>query len=432
MTSSPTISPPGPRRSLLRRGSGARGAASGLEGNALALMISTASTGLLGLVFWTVAARGFPAAEVGRASAVISSATMLASLATLSLGGMFERFLPLTGHRTRSLIVAGYTVTSIAAVLFGAGFLVLGSQSVLHGTAEHVMFPAFVVILTMFGLQDFVLTGLRGARWVAVKNVSYAVVKLAAVALLAASGSATAIVLGWMIPALVGLLVINAVLFTRGLRGITGEPDLPPVRELRVYFGVTYLTSAVATATPLLLPLIVIGLLGAEANAVFNLVWTLTSGCVLLVGATTGAFVVEAVRDRAALRSLIRRFVRILALVAAAGMAVLILAAPVYLEIVGPEYAEFGPALARVLALALPATAVLMLYNSLARVLGRLKMLVVVQLVTASLVIGLSFPAVHAWGMVGVGWSFLIGESVAALVASVPLYRMLRSLRTDS
>ena len=40
--------------------------------NASALMISSAATGLLGLVYWMIAERMMPTSEVGRASAMVS------------------------------------------------------------------------------------------------------------------------------------------------------------------------------------------------------------------------------------------------------------------------------------------------------------------------------------------------------------------------
>lgn len=58
--------------------------------NSLALMLSTVITGGLGLLFWAAAGRLYPVAEVGSASAVITSAVMLSTLSNLSLGSMCE------------------------------------------------------------------------------------------------------------------------------------------------------------------------------------------------------------------------------------------------------------------------------------------------------------------------------------------------------
>ncbi|XGU19432.1 hypothetical protein ACETU7_31285 [Rhodococcus sp. 3Y1] len=65
------------------------------EYDSIAVLISGAVTAVLGLVFWAVTARMYPVDVVGRASAVINSAVVLSTLSTLSLGSMYERFLPL-------------------------------------------------------------------------------------------------------------------------------------------------------------------------------------------------------------------------------------------------------------------------------------------------------------------------------------------------
>ena len=94
----------------------------------LAVMSSSAATGVLGFAFWTAAARGYDAAEVGRASAIISSATLIAILANFSLGNLYERFLPLAGRDTHRLVRHGTTFALGAAVLFGVVFVLVGPR----------------------------------------------------------------------------------------------------------------------------------------------------------------------------------------------------------------------------------------------------------------------------------------------------------------
>jgi len=97
-----------------------------LERNALALMISTGSTSVLGVVFWAVAARGYSAAAVGLASAHIAAMMLLASLAQLNLSTVFPRFLPTAGWRTRQLLTLGYAACITLAVVVSGGFVLLG------------------------------------------------------------------------------------------------------------------------------------------------------------------------------------------------------------------------------------------------------------------------------------------------------------------
>ena len=88
----------------------------GLGIDIAAVMTSSAATGVLGFVFWTVAARGYETAEVGRASAIITSATLIAILANFSLGSLYERFLPLAGTHTKRIVRSGTTFVAGTAL----------------------------------------------------------------------------------------------------------------------------------------------------------------------------------------------------------------------------------------------------------------------------------------------------------------------------
>src|SRR5437763_6008045 len=72
--------------------------------NAYALMMNTAATGLLGLLYWLLVARLYHPVDVGRASAAYSAMNLLAGVTGLSVTGALTRFLPLAGHHTSGLI----------------------------------------------------------------------------------------------------------------------------------------------------------------------------------------------------------------------------------------------------------------------------------------------------------------------------------------
>lgn len=91
-----------------------------LRVNTVALIVSTASTGVLGLAFWAVAARLFPAHEMGLASALITSAVLLSTMSTLGLDVLYERFLPVAGIRAPVLLHRGFLVVAGMGLLTGA------------------------------------------------------------------------------------------------------------------------------------------------------------------------------------------------------------------------------------------------------------------------------------------------------------------------
>src|SRR6478736_8474199 len=135
---------------VLPRNPGPHDKGGGLGIDIVAMMTSSAATGILGFVFWTVAARGYDTAEVGRASAIISSATLIAILANFSLGSLYERFLPLAGARTQRLVHEGTAFVACAALLFGVIFIGVGPRAQLFPNwVEMLLFPLFVAVLAI-------------------------------------------------------------------------------------------------------------------------------------------------------------------------------------------------------------------------------------------------------------------------------------------
>ena len=128
-----------------------------LELNAVALMALTAVTALFGLLFWAVAAR-FPAAEVGRSSAVLSSATMFSQLASSNVGLLFGRVLASAGPRSRRVVLAGYSAAIAIGLVIGTFFvLFVPNDALFHTTADRIGFPLLVALFCLFTLQDLSL-----------------------------------------------------------------------------------------------------------------------------------------------------------------------------------------------------------------------------------------------------------------------------------
>ena len=96
-----------------------------LYGGAYALILSSGSTSVLGMVYWTLAARLYEPSSVGVNAAVISSMTFLSYLAQLNMSGALSRFVPTAGAATRRLVSSAYLgggrPVRVAALIFLAG-----------------------------------------------------------------------------------------------------------------------------------------------------------------------------------------------------------------------------------------------------------------------------------------------------------------------
>ncbi len=405
-----------------------------LERNSLALTVSAGLTGVLGLGYWALLGRHYPAREVGAASAVITTATMLSAFGNISLGALFERFLPLAGTRASALVRTGFLFGGCGGLLLGALFLLWGpTDEMFDSPFEAASFPLIVLVFSAFALLDHTSVGLREAGWAATKNVAHAVVKLVAAIALAFTASRLAVIWSWTIPALIGAVVLGVAVAQRLRRPeIARAPSqLPDRREMGSFLAGSYGIYVVGSLAPLMLPLIVVAEMGADHNAYFAIAWSLVSAVLVLMTVLMGPYVAGVAADPDQVRALTRRFLIVLGVVTAGGVVLFAVVAPMLLRIVGDDYADTGTPLLRLAAIALIPAIVGFAYNAVARVSRRLRLAIVVQVVNAALVLGLSIALIGDHGLAAMGWAYVVAETVSAVVLIVPLTRAVRALGSE-
>jgi O-antigen/teichoic acid export membrane protein len=418
--------PPRKRRSLLPS----------LELNAFALMAATGITALVGLGFWAIAAR-LPAAEVGRSSAILSTATMLSQVAASNVGLLFGRVLASAGTKARKLVLGGYAIATAIALLLGAGFLVFFPHDELFPSFwDRAAFPLLVALLALSTLQDWVLTGLRRSTWIPLEQLLFALGKMGLLILFANFAFEKGILVAWAIPIILLQLVISPILFLRLLPRVpppgAGTPPMPDRRGLLSIFLAEYATGAVTVIIPLVLPLLVVARLGTEANAYYALPWLIAESFSVLIWNISSSYVVEASHDRRQQWALMKRTFRLSYLIGGLGVPALFFLAPWVLSVLGDSYSEQGTWVLRYAVLAIPFTIINMNFINTSRLRNQMGRVVVLEVFTAALVVGLAVVLMDRMGIGGAGLAFLLAQAVTALVVAVPLVRFIRTLRRDA
>ncbi|WP_231751101.1 family 16 glycosylhydrolase [Mycobacterium sp. NAZ190054] len=404
-----------------------------LRVNTVALIVSTASTGVLGLAFWAVAARLFPAHEVGLASALITSAVLLSTMSTLGLDVLYERFLPVTGTRAPVLLHRGFLVVAGMGVLTGSVLVAVGPRDPLFQSGWAMAgFPLMVLVLAVFALLDKAAAGLGVARWSAAKNLAHAVAKLAAVAALAIWDEAATIVLSWTLTAAVAALCTYVVLHRRSRSHPRWQQpaNLPPRRQMWSYFGSSFGIASLWSIGPLVVPLIVITQVGPAANAYFAVCWAMISALYLMLHLVVSPYVAEVAAHPDQVHALSWRMVRMLAAVAALASVGLVVAGPFLLSLAGDEYRAEGTDLLWLAAAFLPLSAVGAAYEGFARVQRRLALYLTVQTLVTTVIITGSWMGTRALGVTGVGWAYLVAEALSAAILIGPAVAWLRRAGT--
>src|SRR6266545_1216348 len=284
--------------------------------NGYALMLSAAATSGLGVIYWMLATRYYPAEVVGLNSAVISAMLLVAGVAQLSLVSVVTRFLPRAGRATGRLVGGAYgltlTVAALAGLLFVLGVRLWSPALAFLGASP--LFALWFVLATMawciFTLQDSVLAGMQQTVWVPIENAIFAVAKIVLL-LFAWPATHYGIFASWTIPGAAVLLPVSYLIFRRLLprhaqsSAAQAEPLLP--RRIAGYAASNYIGSMLSLAVNTLLPLLVLHQLGPRANAYFAQPWLIASSLQLIAGNMAVSLTVEAATDRERLAGYARR-----------------------------------------------------------------------------------------------------------------------------
>ncbi len=401
--------------------------------NAIALMISAGGTAVIGVVFWGVAAHLASTATVGRTTAEIAAMLLLANLAQLSYGSIFERFLPVAGKLTRDFVMRAYVTCVGFGFILAVSYLVLGFGHRFLPTSLgwRTLFVAAVVLWTIFALQDSVLIGLRASRWVAVENIAYALAKLGLLPACIFITSSQGIFVAWTVPVVVTVIAVSWYLFRKripehmSLTGIT--ETLPSTRDLVLLAGAQYTALLSAVFMPSLLSLIVIQRLGAVANAHFFLPTMISSGVGLFCWSIVRSFLVEASHEPGELRGHANSAIRALVVVLVPSVVLGYIFAPEYLRIFGASYSTHGTTLMRMLLLSLLGSAVMVFYSTFAWLDKRVWWMTARNLASSLIQLGVVLVLIGHLGIEAIGIAALVNAAITLIVfvpISVRRYRM--------
>jgi len=405
-----------------------------------ALLAAQLISGALGAAAWFVAARSHPAAAVGTALALVGGVMWAGLVGNLGLGSLLVSVLPAATRLERARLAALAVALATGAGL-GLG-LAIGAVLALGGTdlADACRNPVVLAALGLGGaawaagvVLDHAAVALAKAELALVRGAVSGITRLVLLAAAVAFGStnAAALVAGWSLAAVAGVVVVTVTL--RSCGDLTWDSHLSAVaagplarRAVRTHYGIN-----VAGQTPPMALPIVLAAVGASVQAAaFGAAWQLAATVGLVSPAiATGLFAAGAA-DRAGAPRLARSAGRRTLAAVAVGSLILVVVGPWVLGIVGPTYRAQGTTALIVLAVALLVDAVTNIEVASLRVERRYRRATVVNGAIALVAIVGTVAAGPAWGATGAAIAWLAGQVVGAAVATNPLL-LLTSPRSD-
>jgi O-antigen/teichoic acid export membrane protein len=401
--------------------------------NASALILNIGSNGLIGMLYWVVAARSYSVEVVGRDTAIIAALQTLSTFAQLDLASLLLKFLPTWRGGAARAVGLAYAVAASLSTVLALGFAEIAPRVSPHWAFLGPISVAAplccgVALWSVFAIEDGVLIGLRRATLIPLENSSYGLAKLLLLATVATALPNSGVLYSWILPLVPVALIVNWYLFRRALPAHRGSPRGDDVmilerRQVIRYAAFDYGGALCGTVLTLGMPLIVSGVVGVEASAVFYFPWTL----VLLLDAAGNALgaslIVEGTTDPGRLVRDARSTLRMGTLLLVPAVTVILIFAPLILDLFGSDYARHGATTLRILVLASVPRAVVSGYTSVARVQGRVGQNLLRVGGATAVILTLVVVLGRSRGIEGIATGWGLGSLLELAVITGPLWR---------
>jgi O-antigen/teichoic acid export membrane protein len=406
--------------------------------NAGSMVGTTLITSVLGVAFWLVAAHNFSQSAVGVASAAVAAMTLFGFVGTLGLGTLLMGELPRQEDRHRSLLNAALLINVVAGSVLGLGFaliapLVSSNLAALGESLPSTAFFAVGVGLTALAfVLDQALIGLLQGGLQLVRNVVFALVKLLAlipIAIWVANAGAPWIYSAWAAGIAVSLVVL--IRFYARRDGDALRPNFARLLEMRASAASHAAVNLALETADLAMPILVIVLLSASANAAFYIAWMIAG---FLVMVPLSLSMVAYAIGSADAAGLARRFRFTFGISLGFGVIanlVLVPAASPALQVFGQGYADQATTALHILALGVFPLTFKTHYVAIHRVQRRLKIALPIVWCGTLLELGGGALGAVLGGLTGVAWGWLAGLCIEGLVMSRDVLGGLRSERME-
>lgn len=401
-----------------------RGGALSVGGNTAWLTATRVVPMVTGFLFWALAALMLPPEQIGMGSAVVAAALLTVQLGMLGVGQATLTLLPIQSDGGRrliasSLLTVGASTVVVASAVAGVTF---GMRSGVGHAWHDPLVTAIFMATAVFAAAAYQLDHVGVAQERSDRALGRSLVQ--SLVQLAALGGALALGLRELtvVVGAVGAGALASVFVgLRQLRRAGASPDWrgglrpgPAVALLKP--GLPNHALMLADRAPgYLLPLIVAATLGPASTASWYIVWMMASAVFFVPQSAGFALQTALASVRPKQRLVSSALSASLALTLAAG-ALLLLAGPLLLNFLGPQYAAAW-ILLPVLVPALLLSCVTQVYFGLCRARGRLVEATGVAVLAAVLVVAPAAFTALEFGLTGVSMLWSAGQASAAVIA---------------
>jgi O-antigen/teichoic acid export membrane protein len=311
---------------------------------------SSMAAAVLGAAFWALAAKVFPAHELGVMTAVLAVVVAISTVIASATGGAYTALLPAVGAARTSVYARGQRLHLILAVVGGiAGALATTTflSQVRASVGVGVLVLVGVLAWSSFSLQNSTLVALGRARWLPAVNVVMSLGKILLLAILAFSLSGQIVEIAFIVPAAAAVLILRPAIvrIVKSGKDLPATASVPAAQAVSEFNGLSLQMgafSALSLGATTFTPFLVTMFAGPTEGALFALILTIVQTLDAVGTAMAASLVVHAAsapeHGRTMAGSILMRALVILTV----GALALTATVPLALRFINPQYGEMG------------------------------------------------------------------------------------------
>lgn len=400
---------------------------SSLYANSVSLIAANVVNAAFGFFFWTVAARLYRAEDVGLAAASVSVISLVVMLSGLGLDYSMVRFLP-RAPDPHSIVNSSLTIGAAAALVLSGAFTVgldLWSPALVplrHSVLFVVGLATAAMCTTVSSLVNSVFLTRKRAGFVLAQSAVFGATKILAVIALASVASAAALVGSWALGTVVavacGVLWLLPRVEGRTYR-LRPMVNREAVRTMTRFAFANYVTTVLWSAPMYLLPLLVVNLIGLEANAYFYVASSVSGLLAMIPTAVAMSLFAHGSHEQHRMLQHTFESVRFALWLLVPAIGGVFLFGGNILLLFGRAYSDQATRLLWMLALSTLPMTVNFFFFSVRRVQQRMGVVIVCALWILSITLGLSAVLLPWTGLIGVGVAWFVAQCSVALAILV-------------
>lgn len=390
--------------------------------NAFYLMISTLVVAASGFAFWALVTRTYEPTSVGLATTLLSVSGLLSLLGLAGLDTTLVRFLPNSNRRSdyinSSFIIVTFT-SGILAVCLGVVLpFISPSLNILSGDWAFLGFVFFTIVSSLNILTNAVFLAFKHAKYIFTINALFSIFKVA-LPLLAVRGNAMAIFIMAGSAQLLGLVLSIVWMKRKFAYRFTVLFDLDVLRAVKKFSFSVYASSILNLLPPTLLPLIIIFHTNPANAAYYYMAFTIAGVLYTVAYASMQSVFAEGSHDEKAMARYVGKAIKLVAALLLPAALVTALLSSTLLATFGWQYAEGAATLLQLFALGALPVAGYSALGAVFKITKNLRGIVVMNIVYAAIILGLSYLLVPHAGITAVGWAWVIGNIAACSVGAL-------------